>query len=119
MNNEFFDALETLEKEKGIPQEYMFEKVEAALLTAYKKDNDGQSNVRINLDPVKRNVRMFIQKTVTEEVLDPQTEISLEDAKLKSKRAKLGDVLEYEFKPKNFGRISAQTAKMVIIRASR
>lgn len=119
MNNEFFDALETLEKEKGIPQEYMFEKVEAALLTAYKKDNDGQSNVRINLDPVKRNVRMFIQKTVTEEVLDPQTEISLEDAKLKSKRAKLGDVLEYEFKPKNFGRISAQTAKMVIIQGIR
>ncbi|MBE6591650.1 MAG: transcription termination/antitermination protein NusA [Ruminococcaceae bacterium] len=119
MNNEFFDALEILEKDKGIPKEYMFEKVEAALLTAYKKDNNGQSNVRINLDPVKRNVRMFIQKTVVEEVLDPQTEIGLEDARLKSKRAKLGDVLEYEFKPKNFGRISAQTAKMVIIQGIR
>ncbi len=119
MNNEFFDALEALEKDKGIPKEYMLEKVEAALLTAYKKDNNGQSNVRISLDPVKRNVRMFVQRTVVEEVLDEQTEITLEEARLRLKRAKLGDVMEYEIKPKNFGRISAQTAKMVIIQGIR
>ncbi len=119
MNNEFFDALDLLEKDKGIPKEYMLEKVEAALLTAYKKDNNGQSNVRISLDPVKRNVRMFVQKTVVEEVTDPQTEVTLEEAHLRSKRAKLEDVLEYEIKPKNFGRISAQTAKMVIIQGIR
>lgn len=119
MNNEFFDALDALEKDKGISKEYMLEKVEAALLTAYKKDNNGQSNVRISLDPVKRNVRMFVQKTVVEEVNDEQTEITLEMARTRLKRSKLGDVLEYEIKPKNFGRISAQTAKMVIIQGIR
>ena len=119
MNNEFFEALEALEKDKGIPKEYMLEKVEAALLTAYKKDSNGQSNVRISLDPVKRSVRMYAQKTVVEEVSDEVNEISLEDAKKKSKKAQLGDVVETEIKPKNFGRISAGTAKMVIIQGIR
>jgi len=119
MNQEFFNALDALEAEKGIPKEYMLEKVEAALLTAFKKDNNGQSNVRIVLDPVKKNVRMFKQKTIVESVSDDQLEINEEDAKKYSKRAKLGDTIEVEIKPKNFGRIPAQTAKMVIIQAIR
>ncbi len=119
MNNEFFDALEALEKEKGIPKEYMLEKVETALLTAYKKENNNETNVRVSIDPVKRNVKMYRQMTVVEEVADPMCEITLEKAREKSKRAKLGDVQEYEFKPKNFGRIPAQTAKMVIIQGIR
>lgn len=119
MNNEFFSALDALEKEKGIPKEYMLEKVEAALLTAYKKDNNGLSNVRIAIDPEKGKVKMYTELTVVEKVTDPQTEISLEDALEKSKRAKLGNILDVEIKPKNFGRITAQTAKMIIIQGIR
>lgn len=119
MNNELFDALDALEKEKGIPKDYMIEKVEAGLLTAYKKENNNETNVRIAMDPEKRTMKMYRQMTVVEEVEDPQCQITLEQAREKSKRAKIGDVQEFEFKPKNFGRIPAQTAKMVIIQAIR
>ncbi len=119
MNNDFFDALDLLETEKGIPKEYMLEKVEAALLTAYKKENAGEANVRIVLDPEKRKVKMYAQRTVVEEVEDPETQISLQEAQTQKKRIKVGDVLEKEIKPKAFGRIPAQTAKMVIIQGIR
>ncbi len=119
MNNEFFNALEALEKEKGIPKEYMIEKVEAALISAYKKDNDGNSNVRIVIDPDKKDIKVYQQKTVVEEVTDPDTEISLEAAKAISRRHVLGGVVETEVKTKNFGRISAQAAKQVIIQGIR
>ena len=59
MNKEFFEALELLEKEKGISAAYMMEKVEAALVSAYKRDNGGQDNVRVKLDPVKKEVRLY------------------------------------------------------------
>lgn len=119
MNNEFFDALEALEREKGIPQAFMLERVEAALLAGYKKENNNESNVRIVLDPVKRNVKMYRLMTVVEEVQDPSCELDLESARKKSKRAKIGDIQEYEFKPKNFGRIPAQNAKQVIVQGIR
>ncbi|MBQ2253176.1 MAG: transcription termination/antitermination protein NusA, partial [Clostridia bacterium] len=119
MNNEFFDALELLESEKGIAKEYMIEKVEAALMTAYKKEAGGQENVRIAIDTEKRRVKMYMQRTVVEEVTDPETEISLEEAREIKKRIKVGDVIEKEIKPKAFGRIPAQTAKMVIIQGIR
>lgn len=119
MNNEFFDALEALEREKGIPKEFMLERVEAALLTGYKKENNNESNVRVAIDPVKRTVKMYRLMTVVEEVQDPAAELDLETARKKSKRAKIGDVQEYEFKPKNFGRIPAQNAKQVIVQGIR
>jgi len=119
MNNEFFDALEALEREKGIPKEFMLERVEAALLTGYKKENNNESNVRVAIDAEKRTVKMYRLMTVVEEVQDPKTELDLETARKKSKRAKIGDVQEYEFKPKNFGRIPAQNAKQVIVQGIR
>ncbi len=119
MNNEFFDALEALEREKGIPKEFLLERVEAALLTGYKKENNNESNVRVVIDPVKRNVKMYRLMTVVEEVQDPTLELDLETARKKSKRAKIGDIQEYEFKPKNFGRIPAQNAKQVIVQGIR
>ncbi len=119
MNNEFFDALEALEREKGIPKEFMLERVEAALLAGYKKENNNESNVRVAIDPVKRTVKMYRLMTVVEEVQDPSCELNLEDARKKSKRAKIGDIQEYEFKPKNFGRIPAQNAKQVIVQGIR
>ena len=119
MNTEFFNALEALEKERGIPKEYMLERVEAALISAYKKDNGGNTNVRIVLDPVKKDVKVYQQKLIVEVVENPDLEISLEDAKKINRRWVLGGFAETEVKTKNFGRISAQTAKQVIVQGIR
>ena len=119
MNTEFFNALDLLEKEKGIPKEYMLEKVEAALVSAFKKESGNNANVRIVLDPVKKDVKVFKQLNVVAEVTDPATEITVEDAKKISRRYKLGDVCEIEMKTKNFGRLSAGAAKQVIIQGIR
>lgn len=116
---EFFVALEMLEKQKGIPKEYMLERVEAALVSAYKREEGGNSNVRVVLDPQKHDVRVYQQKTVVEEVEDETTQISLADAKKISKKYNLDDVVEIEMKTKNFRRLSAQTAKQVIIQGIR
>ncbi len=119
MNTEFFEALDLLEKQKGIPKEYMMERVEAALLSAFKRDQGGTGNVRILLDPVKKDVKMFRQYDIVEEVEDPETQITLEDARKLNKHYKLGGVAEEELKMKNFRRLSAQTAKQVIIQGIR
>lgn len=119
MNTEFFVALDLLEKEKGIPKEYMTEKIEAALLSAYKKEYGNNTNVKIVIDFEKKDVRVYQQKTVVEEVADPQNEISLTDARALSKRNDIGKVVDIEIKPKNFRRLSAAAAKSVIIQAIR
>lgn len=119
MNTEFFEALEALEREKGIPKEYMIERVEAALISAFKRDQGGSSNVRVSIDEKKKDVRVYRCLDVVEEVEDPETQISLEDAKKMSRRNVLGGVVEIEMKPKNFRRLSAQTAKQVIIQGIR
>ena len=119
MNTEFFDALDALEREKGIPKAYMIERVEAALISAFKRDQGGNSNVRIAIDENKKDVRVFRCLDIVEQVEDPDTQISLEDAKKISRRNVLGGVCEIELKPKNFRRLSAQTAKQVIIQGIR
>ena len=119
MNKEFFAALQLLEKEKGIPQEYMMEKIEAALVSAFKKEYGSNTNVRVNIDPVKEDVRVYQQKEVVEVVEDPSVQISLEDAKAISKRNTLGKIVEFEVKTKNFRRLSAGAAKSVIIQGIR
>ena len=119
MNTEFFNALDLLEKEKGISKQYMLEKVEAALMSAFKKELGGNTNVRILLDENKKEMKVYQQKAVVEVVENPDVEISLEDAKEISKRHKLGGVVEFELKPKNFRRLSAQAAKQVIIQGIR
>ena len=86
MNSEFFTALELLEKEKGIPADYMIEKIEAALISAYKKEYGNNSNVRVVIDPAKKDVKLLQQKEVVEVVEDPETQISLEDAKKIAKK---------------------------------
>ncbi|MBQ2468585.1 MAG: transcription termination/antitermination protein NusA [Clostridia bacterium] len=118
MNVAFFDALDELEKMKGIPKDYMLEKVTAALTSAFKKEY-GSDKVRVVLDPVKKDVKVYKQRTVVETVADPKTEISLEDAKRLSRRHVLGGVVENEVKTKDFGRLSAQAAKQVIIQGIR
>ena len=117
---EFFAAIELIEKEKGIPQSYMIEKITQALVAAYKRDHEGiTDNVVVEANKDKCEVRMFVKKDVVETVDNPYTEMSLDDARKALPHAELGDVLRIEIKPKNFGRIAAQTARQVIIQGMR
>ena len=119
MNAEFFTALELLEKEKGIPQAYMIEKIEAALVSAYKKEYGNNTNVRVHIDAAKKDVRLYQQREIVEVVEDPMTQVSLETAMAKSKRNKIGMIFETEVKTKDFRRLSAGAAKSVIIQGIR
>ena len=119
MNSEFFAALEELEKKRGIPQDYMIEKIEAALVAAYKKEYGNNTNVRVLIDKNKKDVRVYQQKTVVAEVENPEVEISLEEARTHNKRMTVGKVLETEVKTKNVRRLSAAAAKSVIIQGIR
>ena len=119
MNKEFFVALDLLEKEKGIPKEYMLEKIEAALLSAFKKEFGNSTLMRVAIDPVKEDVKVYLQKEVVEVVENPQCQISLEDAKAIKKSYTLGKMVETEVKTKNFRRLSAAAAKSVIIQGIR
>ena len=84
MNAEFFDAVADIEKEKGIPREYMYEKIRQAMLTAFRKDTpDCEDNVEVILDETKKKIEMVVKKTVVERVIDPYVEISEELAKEK------------------------------------
>ncbi len=119
MNTEFFTALELLEKERGIPAAYMIEKIEAALVSAYKKEYGNNTNVRILIDPNKKDVKVYQQKEVVEEVENPETQISLADAKRIAKKYVVGSVVETEVKTKNFRRLSAAAARSVIVQGIR
>lgn len=102
MNAEFFDAVADIEKEKGIPREYMYEKIRQAMLTAFRKDTpDCEDNVEVILDEDKKKIEMVVKKTVVARVIDPYVEISEEAAHRISKRAKIGDVVSV---PRQIGR---------------
>ena len=117
---EFFAAISDIEKEKGIPKSYMLEKITQALVAAYKRDHEGiTDNVVVDANEELGSVRMFVKKDVVEAVDNPHTEIGLEEAQKALPHAQLGDVLRIEIKPKNFGRIAAQTARQVIIQGMR
>ena len=118
MNSELFEALELLEKTKGIPVDYMLEKVEAALVSAFKKEY-GSASVRVDINKEKKTVKVYKRRTVVEEVSDPKAEIEYAEAQAISRRYEPGSVVEDEIKTKNFGRISAQTAKQVIVQGIR
>ncbi|SHM49939.1 NusA antitermination factor [Caldanaerovirga acetigignens] len=115
MNIEFIEALDQIEKEKGISKEILLEAIEAALVSAYKKNYGTAQNVKINIDRATGEVKVFSQKTVKEEVKDPLLEISLVDAKKINPLVKIGDIISIEVTPQKFGRIAAQTAKQVVM----
>ena len=121
MNADFFNALELIEKEKGIPKEYMIAKIEAALANSCRKEVGPTAQVRVQLDENKNDFRVFWQRTVVAdgEVEDPKVQISLSDAKSLSRRNKLGGTVEVELKTKNFRRLSAIAGKQMIIQAIR
>ena len=119
MNKEFFEALEELSIEKGINKNYILDAIETALLTAYKRNFNSQENVKIVIDEEKASIKVYSLREVVEEVFDPAIEIELSDARKIDKKANLGDIVEVEITPANFGRISAQTAKQVIVQKLR
>ncbi len=116
VNKDFFAALADLEREKGIGQEVFIEALSNALASAYKKQFFGDAgNVEVRLNPEKNTIRFFLIQTVVDGDELNDGEIYLEDAQMKKKNAKVGDVLTEEFVPKDFSRIAAQTAKHVIL----
>ena len=121
MNADFFTALDLLEKENGISKEYMISQIELALANACRKEVGPTTVIRVQLDPVKKDMRVFQQRTVVPdgEVTDDNNEISLSAAKALSRRHKLGGVVETELKTKDFRRLSAQAGKQMIVQAIR
>ena len=118
MNAEIFAALAQLEKERGIPQSYMVEKITQALVAAYKKDKDGYTD-NVFVEVKDNDMHMYVQKEVVDDVITPATEITLDAARKISKTAQLGDLVNVDVETKAFGRIAAQTAKQVIIQGIR
>ena len=117
---EFFEALRLLEKEKGIPMDYLAEKIGTAIAVAVKKDSGGSDeNVFVEMDPAHNTLSMGLRKTVVEELMNPETEMLPDEALRYSKTAKVGDIVTIELEPKQFGRIAAQAAKHVIRQALR
>lgn len=114
MNNEFFDALLMLEKEKGIPADYLLEKIKAAIVIAVKRDFGGVENVVVEISPESRKFKVAIVKDVVEKVEDSVSQISLDEARKYNKKAQIGSPVEIKLETKQFGRIAAQTAKHVI-----
>lgn len=113
---EFVQALEEIETEKGISKEIVFDALEAAMISGYKKHFGTSNNVEVNINRDTGEVRVYTKKEVVENVEDPLAEISLEDAKNINVNVMVeyGDIVQVEATPKNFGRIAAQTSKQVV-----
>jgi transcription termination/antitermination protein NusA len=114
MNTQLLDALADIIREKGISKEVVMEAIEAAIISAYKRNFGQAQNVRVDLNMETGTIRVFARKDVVEEVNDPRLEISLEEAQRINPNYQVGDVVEIEVTPKDFGRIAAQTAKQVV-----
>ena len=118
-SKEFLTALELVAKEKGIDKEIIFEAIEASLVSACKKHFGTSQNIKVDMNRETGEVKCFTQKTVVETVEDPQLEISLEMARVLNPSYAVDDIVDIEVTPKNFGRISAQTAKQVVVQKFR
>ena len=113
-NKELFASLALLEKEKGIPMDYMLEQIERAIKVACKNSYGGNENVVFKINPEKNSFDVKLTKTVVEEVEDPNFEISLEEVRKKRKKIEVGDEYDVPLDPKQLGRIAVQTARSVI-----
>lgn len=114
MNNEFFEAVALMEKEKGIPADYLCEKIADAIVKAARKDYNGADVVFCDIDAEEKLFRVYVKKPIVDEVMDPDSEASVDEAKEYMDDPKVGEYLEYDLDTMKFGRIAAQTAKHVI-----
>jgi transcription termination/antitermination protein NusA len=114
MSSDLLDALTALEEQKGISRDVLIEAIEAALVTAYKRNFNQAQNVRVDLNLEVGTMLVYSRKDVVEQVEDERLQISLEDAQQINPNYEVGDIVEQEVTPRNFGRIAAQTAKQVV-----
>jgi len=120
LNIEFIEALKELEREKGIDTGVLLEAIEAALISAYKKNFGGSvPGVRVTIDRLTGEVKVFSRRNIVEVVEDPKVEVSLAEARKIDPNYNINDVLETEVTPRTFGRIAAQTAKQVVVQRIR
>ena len=117
--DEIFAALAMLEKERGIPQSFMMGKIIQALTTAYKRDHEGVEYVVVDVDEEKKDLKMYVQKEIVEEVENPGSQISLEEARRISAKYELGGMVRFPVENVEFGRIAAGNGKQVIIQGLR
>ncbi len=121
MKSDFISAINQICSEKGLSKEIVLQAIEAALVSAYRRNFGAGGNqvVSVKIDPQSGQVRAFVQKVVVEEVKDKRAEMSLEEAQSLKPDAQLGDFVDVESTPYNFGRIAAQTAKQVVLQRLR
>ena len=119
MSKALIAGINQVATDKGLDREVIFQAIEAALISAYKRNYGSIANVSSEVDRVTGEMRVYAEREVVEEVLNPRTEITQEEARKLYPTAKLGDVVKVESKPDNFGRIAAQTAKQVILQRIR
>ena len=119
MNGEFIEALRAIEKEKNIPLEVLLETVESALVTAYKKNFATTGDVKVRVQSSKTGFKVYCEKVVTDQVVNEHSEIELSEAREIYPDGAVGDVIEVEVTPEDFGRIAAQTAKQVVMQRIR
>ncbi len=119
MNTEFMEALSDLEHDKGIKKDILLEAIETALISAYKRHFGTDQNARVEIDGDTGEIKVFAIKNVVAEIEDPETEITLEEAREIHDKYEVGDVVETEVTPRDFGRIAAQTAKQVVVQRIR
>jgi N utilization substance protein A len=119
MNKELIEALDLLEKEKNISKATLLEAIENSLLTACKNHFGKADNVKVNINPETGDFAVYAEKEVVEEVTDPVMQISLAEAKMKDKKAEIGDMIQFPLDSKSFGRIATQNAKNVILQKIR
>ena len=119
MNTELLEALTILEKEKDISKETLLDAIENSLLNACKNHFGKADNVRVIMDRQTCDYRLYAEKTVVEDVLDPIEEISLEEAKSMDGKYDLGDIVQIPIESKSFGRIATQNAKNLILQKIR
>lgn len=116
---EFIGALEQLAEEKGISKEILVEAIEAALISAYRRNFSSAQNVRVEVNRDSGEVKVFACKEIVEKVTDPRLQVGLEEAHDKNPALEPGDLFEIEVTPRDFGRIAAQTAKQVVVQRIR
>ena len=119
MNKEFIQAIEDLEKERHISKDILIEAIESALVSAYKKNYGTSQNVRVDIDQETGDINVYMRMDVVEEIEDELTQLSLEEAREIDPRYEVGDIVEYQVTPRDFGRIAAQTAKQVVVQRIR
>lgn len=114
MSKEFFDAVKLIEAERGIPADYIYDMISSAIISSLKREYNGKDIIHCDIDEEKQKIKVYVQKMVVDEVEDPDTELTLEQAQLIRKSAKVGKTIDLPIKTKDLGRVIAQKAKQLL-----